>query len=144
MKGFSARNLKYMRQFADLYPNSEFVQQVAAQLPWGHSVYLMNFITSSEERIFYTKKAIENGWSRNIMVMQIESRLYHRQGKAITNFKDKLPSTTSDLANYTLRDPYIFDFLTVHDSALEREIEKDLVKHLEKFLLELGSSFLLG
>lgn len=141
MKGFSSRNLKYMRQFAELYPGLEFVQQVVAQLPWGHNVYLMNFVQDKDERNFYMRKAIEHGWSRNVMELHIERKLYHREGKAVTNFKEKLPSSTSDLANYTLRDPYIFDFLTVHDLAVEREIEKDLVKHIEKFLLEMGSGF---
>ncbi|MDP3935373.1 MAG: PDDEXK nuclease domain-containing protein [Alphaproteobacteria bacterium] len=141
MKGFSSRNLKYMRQFAELYPDIEFVQQAVAQLPWGHNVYLMNFVQDKEARSFYIKKAIEHDWSRTVMELHIESNLYHRQGKAVTNFKEKLPSSVSDRANYTLRDPYIFDFLTLHDSAVEREIEKELVKHIEKFLLELGSGF---
>lgn len=141
MKGFSSRNLKYMRQFAELYPDLEFVQQAVAQLPWGHNVYLMNFIQDQDERSFYIKKAMEHGWSRTVMEVQIKKNLYHRHGKAVTNFKEKLPSSMSELANYTLRDPYIFDFLTLHDSAVEREIEKELVKHIEKFLLELGSGF---
>lgn len=141
MKGFSSRNLKYMRQFAELYPELEFVQQVVAQLPWGHHVYLMNFVPDKDERLFYLNKALENGWSRNLLELNIEKGLYHREGKAVTNFKQQLPNPVSDLAKYTLRDPYIFDFLTLHDSAVEREIEKGLITHIEKFLIELGSGF---
>ena len=141
MKGFSPRNLKYMRLFAYAYKDFEFVQQVAAQLPWFHIVVLIERVKDEEEREFYVRKAIENGWSRNVMVHHIESDLYKREGKAITNFKDKLPSPHSDLAIRTLRDPYCFDFLSIGSEAHEREIEKSLVYHIEKFLLELGEGF---
>jgi predicted nuclease of restriction endonuclease-like (RecB) superfamily len=141
MKGFSTRNLMYMRQFASEYQDIQFMQQVVAQLPWGHNIYLMNLITDKEIRTFYIKAAIEHGWSRNVMVMQIEQALHKRKGKAVSNFKLKLPSPLSDLAHYTLKDPYIFDFLTVGQEAHEREIEKGLVQHIEKFLLELGAGF---
>lgn len=141
MKGFSPRNLKYMRKFAEEYPDVEFMQQVAAQLPWFHTVIIMDKIKDSKERLFYLQKAIEHGWSRSIMVMKIELELYRRQGKAVTNFKDKLPSPQSYLAHYTLKDPYIFDFLSIGDEAHEREVEKGLVGHMEKFLLELGEGF---
>lgn len=141
MKGFSTRNLKYMRQFAEEYSDIEFVQELLAQLTWYHNVTLLEKIKSHEIRLFYIKEAIEYGWSRNIMVMQIELGLHKRQGKAITNFKDKLPSPQSDLAHYTLKDPYIFDFLSIGDDAHEREVEKGLVEHMEKFLLELGEGF---
>ena len=144
MKGFSVRNLKYMRQFAEQYTDLQIVQQVVAQLPWGHNIYLMNLVSNMEDRMFYVKKAIEHGWSRNVMTMQIELQLHKRQGKAITtisNFKDKLTSIQSDLAHNTLKDPYIFDFLGLGDEAHEREVEKGLVSHMEKFLLELGEGF---
>ncbi len=141
MKGFSARNLKYMRKFAEEYPDVEFVQAPLAQLTWYHNVTLLEKIENREIRLFYIKGAIEHGWSRNIMVMQIERGLHKRQGRAITNFEDKLPSPQSDLAQYTLKDPYIFDFLSIGDDAHEREVEKELVKHMEKFLLELGEGF---
>ncbi|WP_250296949.1 DUF1016 N-terminal domain-containing protein [Wolbachia endosymbiont of Oedothorax gibbosus] len=98
MKGFSTRNLKYMRQFAREYQDIEFVQQLVAQLPWGHNVFLMDLVQDKEARLFYIKEAIAHGWSRNIMLMQIELGLHKRQGKAITNFKEKLPSPQSDLA----------------------------------------------
>ncbi len=141
MRGFSPRNLKYMRQFAQEYPDVEFVQQVAAQLPWFHIATIMDKVGSKEDQLFYMRSAIQHGWSRSIMVIQIESSLHKRQGKAVTNFKDKLPSPQSDLAHYTLKDPYIFDFLSIGDEAHEREVEKALVHHMEKFLLELGSGF---
>lgn len=141
MKGFSTRNLKYMRKFAEEYPDIEFVQQVAAQLPWFHIATIMDRIGNKEEQIFYMRSASQYGWSRNILVMQIETELHKRQGQATTNFKDKLPSPQSDLAHYTLKDPYIFDFLSLGKEAQEREIEKGLVKHVEKFLLELGEGF---
>ncbi|TVS86604.1 DUF1016 domain-containing protein [Wolbachia pipientis] len=141
MKGFSPRNLKYMRKFAEEYSDIEFVQEPLAQLTWYHNVTLLEKIESRETRLFYIKEAIEHGWSRNIMVMQIELGLHKLQGKAITNFKEKLPSPQSDLAHYTLKDPYIFDFLSIGKDAHEREVEKGLVGHVEKFLLELGEGF---
>ncbi len=141
MKGFSTRNLKYMRKFAESYPDLEFVQQVAAQLPWFHIATIMDQVSHKENQIFYMKKVIEHGWSRSILDMQIETALHRRQGQAITNFKEKLPSPQSDLAHYTLKDPYIFDFLNIGEEAHEREVEKALVHHMEKFLLELGQGF---
>jgi predicted nuclease of restriction endonuclease-like (RecB) superfamily len=142
MKGFSTRNLKYMRKFSEEYPDSEFVQQVVAQLPWGHVVFLMDLVPSPEDRLFYMKKVIEYGWSRSVLVLQIEAALHKREGKAVTNFQKKLPSPQSDLALSTLKDPYIFDFLSLGKEAHEREIEKGLVNHVEKFLLELGGDFI--
>jgi predicted nuclease of restriction endonuclease-like (RecB) superfamily len=141
MKGFSTRNLKYMRKFSEEYPDFEFVQQVVALLPWGHNVLLMDRFSDKQIRMFYIRKVIEHGWSRNIMEMQIETALHKRQGQAITNFKDKLPLPQSDLAHYTLKDPYIFDFLNIGEEAHEREVEKVLVYHMEKFILELGAGF---
>jgi predicted nuclease of restriction endonuclease-like (RecB) superfamily len=141
MKGFSTRNLKYMRKFAEEYPDFEFVQEVLAQLTWYHNVTLLDKVADKYDRLFYIKQAIEQGWSRNIMVMQIERALHKRQGQAVTNFNSKLPSPQSDLAHYTLKDPYIFDFLSIGDEAKEREVEKALINHVEKFLLELGDGF---
>lgn len=141
MKGFSTRNLKYMRKFAAEYPDPQFVQEVLAQLTWYHNVTLLDKISDKQIRLFYVKRAIEHGWSRNIMVMQMELSLHKRQGQAISNFKDKLPLTQSDLAHYTLKDPYLFDFLSIGEEAHEREVEKALVHHMEKFILELGTGF---
>jgi predicted nuclease of restriction endonuclease-like (RecB) superfamily len=140
-KGFSSRNLKYMRLFASTYPDLQFVQQLAAQLPWFHVAILLDKVKEPEARLFYIEQAIQHGWSRSVMQLQIESELHKRQGRAVSNFKDKLPSPQSDLAHYTLKDPYIFDFLSIGKEAHEREVEKALVGHIEKFLLEMGAGF---
>lgn len=141
MKGFSPRNLKYMRAFAEAWPEVQFVQQVAAQIPWFHNCVLLDKIGASKEREWYARKAFEHGWSRNILVMQIESRLYQRQGKAISNFAATLPPPQSDLAQQTLKDPYLFDFLGLGDEAQERDVERGLTAHITRFLLELGAGF---
>jgi len=141
MKGFSPRNLKYMRAFAQAWPDSEFVQEVLAQLPWYHQLALLDKLASPEARRWYAAKAIENNWSRNVLVMQIESHLLERSGKAITNFDLQLPKPQSDLARETLKDPYRFDFLGLTEEAQERDIETALVQHITRFLLELGAGF---
>lgn len=141
MKGFSPRNLKYMRLFAETYPEIEFVQQVAAQLPWFHTTTILDKVKMSEIRLFYFQNAIRYGWSRNVLSAHIKTEFHLRQGNAITNFKEKLPSPQSDLAQNTLKDPYIFDFLSIGQEAHEREVEKNLIQHVEKFLLELGAGF---
>ena len=141
MKGFSTRNLKYMRKFAEEYEEFEFVQQLAAQISWGHNMVLLDKFSNFQERAFYIKKTIEHGWSRNVLVLQIESNLYKRQGAAITNFEGKLPNLQSDLAQNMMKDPYCFEFLSVTGDAHEREIEKGLIAQMQKFLLELGEGF---
>jgi predicted nuclease of restriction endonuclease-like (RecB) superfamily len=141
IKGFGVRNLKYMKQFASEYLDDEFVQQVAAQLPWFHLVKILTSIKDKETRKFYIQKSIENGWSRNVLSMHIETRLHEREGKAVSNFKDRLASPFSDLAEQSLKDPYIFDFLTIDQKTKEREIENALVENIRKFLLELGEGF---
>jgi predicted nuclease of restriction endonuclease-like (RecB) superfamily len=141
MKGFSPRNLKYMRAFAQAWPDAEFVQGVLAQLPWYHQLALLDKLGSPESRRWYAAKAIEHNWSRNILVMQIETRLLERSGTAVTNFAASLPKPQSDLARESLKDPYRFDFLGLTDEAQEREIENALVKHVTEFLLELGAGF---
>ena len=141
MKGFSPRNLKYMRAFAEAWPDSEFVQQPAAQLPWFHLCVLMDKLKSPEERHWYLSKAIEHSWSRNVLVMQIETNLRDRSGAAVTNFEQSLPVPHSDLARESLKDPYRFDFLGLGAEASEREIETALVTHVTDFLLELGAGF---
>lgn len=141
MKGFSPRNLKYMRKFAEAWPDEQFVQQLVAQLPWGHNVRILDHLKNAEEREWYIRKAFEHGWSRDILEMQIETRLYHRQGKSVSNFAATLPPLQSDLAQQTLKDPYIFDFLGLGDETQEREVERELVKHITSFLLELGAGF---
>lgn len=141
MKGFSPRNLKYMRAFAEAWPDAEFVQEVLAQLPWYHQLALLDKLSSPESRRWYAIKAIEHSWSRNILVMQIETRLLERSGKAVSNFETHLPKPQSDLARESLKDPYRFDFLGLTFDAQEREIENALVKHVTEFLLELGAGF---
>ena len=141
MKGFSTRNLKYMRALAETYHNEQFVQQAVAQIPWGHNVRILDNVKSPEEREFYIHKTIENGWSRDVLVWQIESKLFERQGKAVTNFELTLPKPQSDLAHQLLKDPYNFDFLTLHDDAVERDLENALIANIQKFLLELGVGF---
>ncbi|MBF2054758.1 MAG: DUF1016 family protein [Candidatus Sericytochromatia bacterium] len=141
MKGFSPRNLKYMRAFAEAWPDAEFVQEVLAQLPWYHQLALLDKLKTAEERRWYAQKAIANNWSRNVLVMQIETRLLDRQGQAVTNFEHRLPKPQSDLARESLKDPYRFDFLGLTDEAQEREVESALVRHVTQFLLELGAGF---
>jgi predicted nuclease of restriction endonuclease-like (RecB) superfamily len=141
MKGFSPRNLKYMRAFAGAWPDAEFVQEVLAQLPWYHQIALLDKLSSPENRRWYAAQAIEHNWSRNILVMQIETRLLERSGKAVSNFESQLPKPQSDLARESLKDPYRFDFLGLTLDAQEREIENALVKHVTDFLLELGAGF---
>ena len=141
IKGFSSRNLKYMRLFAKLYRHDEIVQQVAAQLPWFHIVTILDKIKNPEVREFYIIKAVEYGWSRNLLIHQIELELHKREGQAITNFSDQLTAPHSNLAKQTLKDPYFFDFVGIGKEADERAIENALIEHIEKFLLELGAGF---
>jgi predicted nuclease of restriction endonuclease-like (RecB) superfamily len=141
MKGLSPRNLKYMRAFAEAWPDEEIMQQLVAQIPWGHNVRLLDRLSDSETRSWYAQKTIQNGWSRNVLEMQIETRLHERQGKAITNFDATLSAPQSDLARELIKDPYKFDFLGIGEEAEERAIEDALVAHIQKFLLELGVGF---
>ncbi|MDY0300774.1 MAG: PDDEXK nuclease domain-containing protein [Trichlorobacter sp.] len=141
MKGFSPRNLKYMRAFAEAWPDEQFVQEVLAQLPWYHQLALLDKLPGPQTRKWYAAKAIEHNWSRNVLVMQIETRLLERSGKAVTNFTATLPAPQSDLARESLKDPYRFDFLGLTEEAQERAVEGALVKHVTEFLLELGAGF---
>lgn len=141
IQGFSSRNLKYMRTFAEAYPDPEIVQRSVAQLPWRHNIALLEKLKSNEDRLWYAEQAIENGWSRDVLVLQIESQLHRRMGGAITNFERVLPKTQSDLANSLLKDPYHLDFLALGKNAQERDLENALVTHIRNFLLELGVGF---
>ncbi|MBW4520329.1 MAG: DUF1016 family protein [Scytolyngbya sp. HA4215-MV1] len=141
VKGFSSRNLKYMRAFADAYPDREIVQQLAAQIPWFHNCILLDKVKDDTERAWYIQKTLENGWSRTVLSYQIESGLYQRQGEAITNFDRTLPQSQSDLAHQLLKDPYTFDFLNLGEAVQERDLESALVNHMRDFLLELGVGF---
>jgi predicted nuclease of restriction endonuclease-like (RecB) superfamily len=141
MKGFSRTNLLYMRAFAEAYSDEQFVQQAAGQIPWFHNCTIIDKVKDPATREWYIRKTTEHGWSRNILVLQIESGLYKRQGKAVTNFERTLPAPQSDLARELLKDPYNFDFLILGQDAHERDLERGLTEHIRQFLLELGVGF---
>jgi predicted nuclease of restriction endonuclease-like (RecB) superfamily len=141
MKGFSRSNLMYMRAFAEAWPDAEIVQQAVGQLPWGHNLVLLSKLKDRAQRLAYAQATLEHNWSRNVLVMQIESGLLERQGKAVTNFEARLPKAQSDLARESLKDPYRFDFLNLGEEAQERAVESALVRHVTEFLLELGAGF---
>jgi predicted nuclease of restriction endonuclease-like (RecB) superfamily len=141
VEGYSPRNLKYMRSLAEAWPDPEIVPQLVALLPWGHLRVLLDRLKEREQREWYLRAAVEYGWSRNVLVLQIKSGLREREGKAITNFQRSLPPPDSDLAEQVLKDPYNFDFLTVTREAQERVIERGLLIHLHDLLLELGRGF---
>ena len=149
MTGLSARNLKYMRAFAEAWPDEPIVQQAVARLPWGHvarlpwghNVRLLEAVKGPDERLWYARQAVEHGWSRNVLVHQIESGLFARQGNAITNFARTLPAPQSDLAQELIKDPYNFDFLALGPEMSERELERGLLDHLRALILELGKGF---
>lgn len=141
MKGFSPRNLDYMRAFARAWPEEAILQALLAKLTWYHNIALVEKLDTPESRLWYAEQTLANGWSRNVLALQIKSRLHERQGAAATNFTATLPAPQSDLAANLLKDPYNFDFLSLGRAAQEREIEKALVEHVRKFLLELGVGF---
>lgn len=159
LTGFSTRNLRYCMIFFEFYNDLSivqqpvaqlqnydyqdfiFVQQLVAQIPWGHNIVIFSKSKSSEEAFFYINKTIENQWSRSVLEIQIGNNLYSRQGKAVSNFKETLPDTFSDLAQQTLKDPYVFNFLQLDEKFQEKDIENQLIIHVQKFLLELGKGF---
>lgn len=142
LEGFSRRNLYRMRAFYLAYATvSPIVPQAVAQIPWGHNAVILEKIKDMAERLWYAQQTVENGWSRAVLTYQIESHLYQRQGKAITNFHQTLPALQSDLAQQIIKDPYNFDFLTLGKDAQERDMEQGLLEHLRQFLLEMGSGF---
>ena len=142
MKGFSRTNLLYMRAFAEAYPNEQFVQQAAGQIPWFHNCMLLDRVKDPEERLWYIQQTIQHGWSRSVLTQRVESGLYRRQGGGVlTNFSETLPQPQSDLAQQILRDPYNFDFLSLGHEAQERELETALIRHIREFLLEMGVGF---
>ena len=141
VEGYSARSLKYMRALAAAWPEESIVQQLIAQLPWGHNLRVLDRIKDRPTREWYLRAALEYGWSQNILVLQISSRLHEREGKSLTNFQRTLPPPGSDLAEQILKDPYNFDFLTLAASFQERELERGLLIHLRDLILELGRGF---
>ncbi|MBS0624377.1 MAG: DUF1016 family protein [Verrucomicrobia bacterium] len=146
VEGFSRANIFRMRAFFSAYEKvAQAVRQFESlpifDIPWGHNILLLQKIKDNDERLWYASKAIEHGWSRSILTIWIENNLYRREDKAITNFKMTLPAPQSDLAQQTLKDPYVFDFLTLHKEHLEKDLENGLVNHIQKFLIELGQGF---
>lgn len=142
MKGFSRANLFNIRQWHLFYSRfDEKVQQLVGQLPWGHNIVIINKIKDANEALFYVKEAIENNWSRNVLVHQIEGCLFRRKGRITSNFELTLPKPQSDLARQTLKDPYVFDFLSLTEKMQEKELEQQLTQHITQFLLELGAGF---
>ncbi|MDR3694568.1 PDDEXK nuclease domain-containing protein [Mucilaginibacter sp.] len=159
IRGFSERNLKFMVQLYKEYDtdsigkqpvsqlnnkisgNIEIRKQPVSQIPWGHNILLMQKIKDKQIRFWYIEQTIVNNWSRDVLSLMIKSNLHLRQGETINNFSTTLTSQQSNLVKETLKDPYIFDFLTIAQPFTERELETALVKHVEKFLLELGAGF---
>lgn len=161
MKGFSYRNLRAIKQWYLFYFQDDTIMEqpvpqldeesqpakwqqavaILVQIPWGHNLTIISKCDTAEQALFYVQKTIENNWSRSVLTHQIESDLYGRQGKAITNFKNTLPVPQSDLAGEIIKDPYNFDFLTLTENYTERELEKGLIDHIAKFLMELGAGF---
>ena len=141
MKGFSPRNLKYMRAFAAVWPDRAIVQETLAQITWYHNIAPLEKLDNPQTRLWYAQKVRETGWSHNVLVLQIEQQIHERQGKAITNFPAVMPPVDSDMAAQVFKDPYLFDFLGTADPRREREVEQALVDHIQRFLLELGAGF---
>lgn len=142
-KSFSARNLMFMRSFSEAWPDEKIVKQLVSQFPWGHNLRLLGAVKEPEERKWYIQQTIKNGWSRRLLVHQIDSGLYRRQGQALTNFEAALPAQQSDLANQILKDPYNFGFLTIAPDAHEKELHMRsarLVHHDSIYSLRLNIS----
>jgi len=140
-KGSSPRNLKYIRSFAEAWPSAANVQQPTAQLPWDHNLVLLEKLSEESTRIWYARRALAEGRSRNHLVRQIETRLHELSGQPTSNFNTVLPSSTSSVVQEATKDPYAFDFLELTESHNERELEGQLLQHVERFLLELGRGF---
>ena len=141
MTGLSRSNLMAMRGFAEAWPDEQIVQQLVGQLPWGHNIRLLEKVKDPEARQWYIKKTVEHGWSRSMLLMQIETNLYQSQRSAVTNYERTLPKPQSDQERQILKSPYSFEFLTISEEAVERELEKALMTHIREFLLELGVGF---
>ena len=141
MKGFSERNLNYMKLFYEEYRDDENLQQLVANLPWGHNLLLMEKFKDKKIRKLYAQATIENGWSRNVLSFQIDGQYHLRVGKSANNFNNTLPNPNSDLVNNVIKDPYIFDFITLKDGYKEKELETAMINKIRDVLLELGNGF---
>lgn len=141
MKGFSERNLNYMKLFYEEYNDDINLQQLVANLPWGHNLLLIEKIKDKNIRKLYAEATIQNGWSRNVLAFQIDSKYHQRVGTSSNNFNDTLPSPNSDLVNNVIKDPYIFDFITLKDGYKEKNLETAMINRIRDVLLELGNGF---
>jgi len=141
MKGFSPRNLKYMRAFATAWPDRELVQRTVAQLSWGQNIVLLEKLDHNQDRLWYAARTLDHGWSRDMLSLQIQGQAHRRHGKAQNNFLSTLPPPESDMAVQVFKDPYLFDFLGTDTPRRERQLEQGLMDHIQKFLLELGQGF---
>jgi predicted nuclease of restriction endonuclease-like (RecB) superfamily len=142
IKGFSRRNLYAVKQWYQFYSQQyAFVPQAVAQLPWGHNRLIVSRVKNVADAMFYCEATIKHGWSRDVLEMQLDSKFIQRSGNSTHNFDNTLPEHQSKIASQTFKDPYNFDFLGLHDAALEREIEKELTANITEFLLELGKGF---
>lgn len=141
LKGFSSRNLKYMKRFYLEYKNDEIMQQLVAQLPWGHNLLLIEKFKDKKIRKLYAEKTIENGWSRNVLAFQIDTKYHLRIGNSSNNFNDTIPNINTDLVNNIIKDPYIFDFIYLKENFKEKELETAMVNRIRDVLLELGNGF---
>lgn len=141
MEGFSVRNLKYMKKFYLEYRNDELVQRYVAQLPWRHNIALMSKIKDNGIRKIYAEATIKNGWSKDMLVVQIDNNYHLRIGNSSNNFKISLPDIDSDLANNIIKDPYVFDFLILKENYKEKELEQAMIEKIKYVLIELGKGF---
>ena len=139
--GFSVRNLKYMKKFYLEYKDDELVQQLVAQVPWGHNIVLMEKIKDKEIRKIYAEAILKNGWGRDMLSIQIKNGYHLRIGSSNNNFKNTLPALDSDLVNYTIKDPYIFDFISLKNEYKEKELEDAMINRIKDVLIELGKGF---
>ncbi len=141
LRGYSVRNLKYMRAFAEAWPDRQIVHQLGAQIPWKHNCVLLDGVKDTAARVFYIRNTIQHGWARSVLVHQIDTQLHKRQGIAPTNFARVLPAPESDLAREMLKDPYVLQPAALDESANERALESALIARLKEFLIELGAGF---
>jgi predicted nuclease of restriction endonuclease-like (RecB) superfamily len=141
MTGFSVRNLRYMRSFAEAWPDAQIVQTLSAQLTWSHQVMLLDKVKDSGQRTWYAQQCVKNGWKLSVLGHQIDTKLIDRSGTAVTNFARTLPPPDSELAQQLTKDPHIFDFLGLGDEFAEKELEDAMVSDIQRFMLELGKGF---
>ncbi|HXK50457.1 MAG TPA: PDDEXK nuclease domain-containing protein [Clostridiales bacterium] len=141
MSGFSPRNLKYMRKFAEEWPDKEIVQRTVAQIPWRSNITLLDKLKDQKLRLWYAQRTIEKGFGKDMLAFQIETKLHLREGSSLNNFNKSLPPKDSDMTAQIFKDPYVFDFLGTDDPRRENELEQKLIDNIQNFLIELGQGF---